>query len=71
MSNSPLAFLDPTYMTASHTEFIRCGAYLIWSRPQFLYMPIYESSYEKDSDAMDDNIIETGMAEEHRERGIQ
>ena len=33
-------------------------------------MPIYESSYEKDSDAIDDD--ETEMAEEHREeRGIQ
>ena len=34
--------------------FILAGAYFIWAKPSFLYMPIYES-YEKDSDiAVDD-----------------
>ena len=31
------------------------GIYLVWTRPRFLYMPIYEA-YEKDSDIGTDDI---------------
>lgn len=43
-----------------------CGICLVWSRPKFLYMPLYDSgrdSYEKDSDIAHEDIIETEMAE--------
>ena len=44
--------------------FIIGGVYLLWARPKFLYMPIYES-YEKDSDigVDDEDDIGTEMKE--------
>ena len=37
------------------------GVYLVWTRPRFLYMPIYEA-YEKDSD-IETEDIETEMTQ--------
>lgn len=39
---------------------ILCGAALVWSRPQFLYMPIYENN-EKDPDAVGEDDWDTEM----------
>ena len=37
------------------------GMYLVWTRPRFLYMPIYDAyEYEKDSDIATEDI-ETEM----------
>ena len=33
---------------------IICGLYLLYSKPKFLYMPIYEN-YEKESDIADED----------------
>ena len=41
------------------------GMYLLWTRPKFLYMPIYEQ-YEKDSDVTDeDDVAGAEMVEGH------
>ena len=47
--------------------FILGGAYFIWAKPRFLYMPIY-ASYEKDSDIAvnDEDDIGTEMKEGQR-----
>lgn len=44
---------------------ILCTIYALWSRPRFLYMPIYNNhTYEKDSDIIADrDDIGTEMAE--------
>ena len=41
------------------------GFYLLWSRPKFLYMPVYENYYEKDSEIGYDDVAsdETEMVE--------
>ena len=40
-----------------------CLLYVLWSRPTFLYMPLYDG-YDKDSDAEedDDTAVEAEMA---------
>mmetsp|Transcript_18807 Transcript_18807/g.30719 ORF Transcript_18807/g.30719 Transcript_18807/m.30719 type:complete len:85 (-) Transcript_18807:82-336(-) len=43
---------------------ILCSFYLLWSRPKFLYLPIYEN-YEKDSDGMDKDDTGAEMVEGH------
>jgi len=41
---------------------ILCGLYLLWTKPKFLYMPIYEN-YEKDSEIHFEDDTGTEMAE--------
>jgi len=47
---------------------ILCVMYMLWMRPRFLYMPIYEN-YEKDSDATRVDGTGTELVEGYGEEG--
>ena len=55
---------------ASSILLILCGFVFVWSRPKYMYMPIYEN-YERDSNVAtgDDAADGTELAEGHLQHG--